>query len=282
MTGKVPEECRSCRGECLKNVEFLVGLPPEKVTTLLRRAVRLTLPKGGCLFREGEACDAIYIIHRGRVKLSTYDQDGLERIAGIFVEHDTMWEGVLVPDSRYSASAIAMTEVEYCKLARKDFEEAIQEPEVAMRIIALLSKKHCGPQGTGGGAAAVPVPAADQRHHYPAAGRNGRADRPAAGNHQPEAEGTGTGRVCEKDRPEQHPDPGSGPAHGIGELLKELSTVSCQRSTAEGKDPPVGRVLFQILTGIKEPFSKKTYNETHQEVHNGDPFDGVFFIRRSL
>ena len=46
MTGKVPEECRSCRGECLKNVEFLVGLPPEKVTTLLRRAVRLTLPKG--------------------------------------------------------------------------------------------------------------------------------------------------------------------------------------------------------------------------------------------
>ena len=141
MTGKVPEECRSCRGECLKNVEFLVGLPPEKVTTLLRRAVRLTLPKGGCLFREGEACDAIYIIHRGRVKLSTYDQDGLERIAGIFVEHDTMWEGVLVPDSRYSASAIAMTEVEYCKLARKDFEEAIQEPEVAMRIIALLSKK---------------------------------------------------------------------------------------------------------------------------------------------
>ena len=141
MTSLIPAHCKACRGECLKNVEFLVGLPPEKVTTLLRRSVRLNFAKGEHLFHEGEPCDAIYIIHQGRVKLCTYDQEGQERIAGIFVEHDTIWEGVLVPDSRYSASAIAMTAVECCKSARKDFEEAIQEPEVAMRIIALLSKK---------------------------------------------------------------------------------------------------------------------------------------------
>lgn len=75
MTGPVPAHCKVCRGECLKSVEFLVGLPPEKVTTLLRRSVRLKLAKGEYLFHEGEPCDAIYIIHQGRVKLCTYDQD---------------------------------------------------------------------------------------------------------------------------------------------------------------------------------------------------------------
>lgn len=141
MKPQVPDHCKKCGGECLKNVEFLIGLPPEKVATLLQRAQRLHLRKGEYLFREGDPCNAIYIIHRGRVKLSAYDQDGLERIAGIFVEHDTMWEGVLVPNSQYSASAIAMTEVDCCRLARRDFEEAIHEPEVALRIIGMLSKK---------------------------------------------------------------------------------------------------------------------------------------------
>ena len=54
MTGPVPAHCKACRGECLKSVEFLVGLPPEKVTTLLRRSVRLKLAKGEYLFHEGE------------------------------------------------------------------------------------------------------------------------------------------------------------------------------------------------------------------------------------
>lgn len=30
MTGPVPAHCKACRGECLKSVEFLVGLPPER------------------------------------------------------------------------------------------------------------------------------------------------------------------------------------------------------------------------------------------------------------
>lgn len=141
MSPAVPAHCKACRGECLKDVEFLMGLPPEKVLTLLRRSQRLHLKKGDVLFRQGEPCDAIYIIHHGRVKICTYDQDGLERIAGIFGEHDTIWEGVLVSGSCYSTSGICMETVDCCKLARKDFEEAIRDPEVAFRTIAMLSRK---------------------------------------------------------------------------------------------------------------------------------------------
>ena len=141
MNPAAPAHCKACKGECLKNVEFLIGLPPEKVVTLLKRSQRLQLKKGDILYRQGEPCDAIYIIHRGLVKICTYDKDGLERIAGIFGEHDTIWEGVLVHDSRYSTSGICMEDVDCCCLARKDFEEAIRDPEVAFRTIAMLSRK---------------------------------------------------------------------------------------------------------------------------------------------
>lgn len=141
MTGLAPAPCKGCQGDCLKTVDFLAGMPPDKMKELLRRSVRLKLPKGACLFHAGDSCDAIYIVHKGRVKLCVYDQDGQERIAGVFVEHDVMWEGVLVPDSRYSTSAICMTPTECCCLARQDFEKAIEEPGVALRIIRLLSQK---------------------------------------------------------------------------------------------------------------------------------------------
>lgn len=141
MTSSIPAHCRECLEGCLNKVDFLAGMPLDKVRDLLRCSVRLTFQKGDYIFHAGDPCDAIYIVHKGRVKLCVYDQDGQERIAGVFVEHDVMWEGVLVPDSRYSTSAICMTTVECCRLARKDFEKAIEEPEVALRIIALLSKK---------------------------------------------------------------------------------------------------------------------------------------------
>lgn len=141
MTAPAPEQCQGCCGDCLKTVDFLAGMPPDKMKELLRRSVQLTLPKGAYLFHAGDPCDAIYLVHKGRVKLCVYDQDGQERIAGVFVERDVMWEGVLVPDSRYSTSAICMTAVECCRLARKDFEKVIEEPAVALRIIGMLSKK---------------------------------------------------------------------------------------------------------------------------------------------
>ncbi|WP_288808157.1 Crp/Fnr family transcriptional regulator [uncultured Mitsuokella sp.] len=141
MTVHAPAPCRSCQWDCLKTVDFLAGMPPEKRDELLGRSVRLELSKGAYLFHAGDPCDAIYIVHKGRVKLCVCDQNGQERIAGIFMEHDVMWEGVLVPDSRYSTSAICMTDVECCRLSRRDFEKAIQEPETALRIIGMLSKK---------------------------------------------------------------------------------------------------------------------------------------------
>ena len=43
MTAPVPEQCQGCRGDCLKTVDFLAGMPPDKMKELLRRSVQLTI-----------------------------------------------------------------------------------------------------------------------------------------------------------------------------------------------------------------------------------------------
>ncbi len=141
MSERIPIQCEDCGDSCLEHVDFLAGLPEEKVRGLMALALRKKQKKGSYIFQEDTPVDAIYVIHKGRVKLSTYDGDGREQIVGIFADHDTIWEGAFIDGSVFPYGAMCLTDVDYCKLYLKDFEREIQEPEIALKIIGLLSKK---------------------------------------------------------------------------------------------------------------------------------------------
>ena len=83
-TGK----CANCSAMCTEKIDFLAGLPYEKHGMITEGAVREKHKKGSYLFREGDPVDALYIIHSGKVKLSTESSDGREQIVGIFSEND--------------------------------------------------------------------------------------------------------------------------------------------------------------------------------------------------
>lgn len=133
--------CKSCCERCIEKIDFLAGIPRNKQEMLMKLAVYEAHAKGDAIFMEEEPVDSIFIIHKGRVKLSAFDSEGREQIVGIFAEHDTIWEGVLMEGSRYPYAGICLTDVECCRIYRRDFEQAIREPEIALRVIGLLSKK---------------------------------------------------------------------------------------------------------------------------------------------
>ena len=141
MTTDLNVKCASCTTLCTEKIEFLAGLPSEKHVMIAQCAIRHRLSKGSFLFLEGDGVDAIYIIHSGKVKLSTSDKEGKEHISGIFSEKDTIWDGIFVQNSRYPYSGICITDVDCCKIYRRDFEKVILDPMISMRIIGLLSKK---------------------------------------------------------------------------------------------------------------------------------------------
>lgn len=126
---------------CVEKIEFLQGIPADRKRRIIDRSSRLALRRGSVLFEEGAEVDALYIILSGRVKLSSVDSEGREKIAGIFSDHDTIWEGIFLQGSRYPYSGICLTEVHVCKLYRRDVEDVIRDPAVAQGVIGMLSRK---------------------------------------------------------------------------------------------------------------------------------------------
>jgi len=125
----------------VEKVGFLAGLPAAQRQKLLSCAVRETFKKGAALFREDDPVDALFILHSGKVKLSAFDSDGREQIIGIFSGGDVIWEGMLTEESRYPYSGICLADVDLCRIRRQDFEQLVQDPMIALRVIGFLSQK---------------------------------------------------------------------------------------------------------------------------------------------
>lgn len=139
MTALQPELCRGC--PCLGQVEFFADLPRDKQLAVMGHAVRAHYKKDDLLFEKGAPVQAIYLIRSGKVKLTAVDNDGREQIAGIFSAGETIWEGVFMDGSEYPYSAVCVTPVDCCRIDRRNFEQAVTDPQIALRVIGLLSRK---------------------------------------------------------------------------------------------------------------------------------------------
>lgn len=69
---------------CINSLTVISGLDEESRRQIMDSAIRKKYRKGSYLFREGDPCDGIYLLHTGKIKLCTYDSDGREEIVGIF------------------------------------------------------------------------------------------------------------------------------------------------------------------------------------------------------
>ncbi len=128
--------------ECsTENIPFLASMPEEEKTKLLEKSELRRVRKGNYLFHEGDSVDAIYIILKGKLKLTRFDADGREQIVGIFAKNDTVWEGMLIEDSCFPYSGVSMVNTFVSIIYRKDFVKVLSDFHLALNIIALLSRK---------------------------------------------------------------------------------------------------------------------------------------------
>ncbi len=136
-----PELCTGCCELCASEIAFLQGIPEEKQSLIMQKSIHKTYRKGSTLFHEGDPVDGIFVIRKGSVKLCLNDSEGREKIVGIFSDHDTIWEGIFLEGSRYPYSAVCLNAAHICKIPRADFEDALDDTQVALRVVGMLSNK---------------------------------------------------------------------------------------------------------------------------------------------
>jgi CRP/FNR family cyclic AMP-dependent transcriptional regulator len=118
--------------------ELLKGLSSTEVDQVLALGTRITVPSGGTLFRLGDPADHLYLVERGRIRLTSpmmirhHEEE-------VFIEEKSPGEIVgwsaLVPPYRLTLSATAPLETELIALPREALSALCEgSPVVGARI----------------------------------------------------------------------------------------------------------------------------------------------------
>ncbi len=96
-------------------------------------------PKRQAIFTQGDAADAVFYIHSGKVKLTVVSKTGKEATIGVLGEGDFFGEGSLAGQAVRMGSATAMTDCSLLRIEKKAMMGAIhREHEISDLFVAYL------------------------------------------------------------------------------------------------------------------------------------------------
>jgi CRP/FNR family cyclic AMP-dependent transcriptional regulator len=127
--------------QALKTVPFFTGLQQDDVDELARRLVIRRFGPGQVIFHHGDPGGLLYIISRGKVKISHSTPDGQEALLAILGAGDFFGELALLDNSPRSATAESIEATETLTLHREDFRRYLRSnPDFAMHVLQTMAK----------------------------------------------------------------------------------------------------------------------------------------------
>ncbi len=137
-------EC-SCHSEkhlCVDLVPIFNGLTDDEKIDLSSRAIHRTFNKGDFVYQAGDSEDFLFIVHKGKIKVSRISEEGKEQIIRIVEPGEFMGELNLFSSNVLTDYAEALETSSICLLDSRDVKKYIQkEPTVGLKIMEELSKR---------------------------------------------------------------------------------------------------------------------------------------------
>ena len=127
--------------QALITVPFFTGLQQGDIDELARRLVIRRFGPGQVIFHHGDPGGLLYIISRGKVKISHSTPDGQEALLAILGAGDFFGELALLDNSPRSATAESIEATETLTLHREDFRRYLSNnPNFAMHVLQTMAK----------------------------------------------------------------------------------------------------------------------------------------------
>lgn len=135
---KTREQCNGCK---LRSETYFCSLPDHEFDDLSVRKIAHAYPKGSTLFVEGQPANGVYILCFGRVKLSTYSQEGRSLIVRIAEPGEVLGLSACIAGVSFEATAKAIADCQVNFVSRKDFVELLKNDcNAALNAIRELSR----------------------------------------------------------------------------------------------------------------------------------------------
>jgi len=128
--------------QVLAKATLLADLSPNELQLLAARTVRKLFISGELLFSEGEPCNGLHIIARGKVRIFKTSVNGREQVLALNGPGDTVAELPVFDGGPYPASASATEDAEVAFISRRDFHAyCLEHPEVALKVLAQVGAR---------------------------------------------------------------------------------------------------------------------------------------------
>ena len=109
---------------------------------LAARTVRKLFSAGELLFSEGEPCNGLHIIARGKVRLFKTSVNGREQVLSVNVSGESVAEVPVFDGGPYPASAVAIEDAEIAFVSRRDFNAyCLEHPEVSLKVLTVVGAR---------------------------------------------------------------------------------------------------------------------------------------------
>lgn len=137
MTEKIKE-----REAVLESVPLFSELAPAELRALAQCAVARRYARGELVFSEGDACEGLYVIESGAVRIFKTSASGREQILGLERAVSTVAELPVFDGGSYPASVDAAEDSTLLLIRREDFQQlCLRHPEVAIKVLRVVGRR---------------------------------------------------------------------------------------------------------------------------------------------
>lgn len=126
----------------LGKTPLLANLSQPELQNLAARAVRKLFSSGELIFSEGEPCNGLHIIARGKVRIFKTSVSGREQVLALNGPGESVAELPVFDGGPFPASASAVDDTEMAFISRRDFQAyCMEHPEVALKVLSVVGQR---------------------------------------------------------------------------------------------------------------------------------------------
>lgn len=132
--------CEACASCLAPSLSVFNCLTEDEIAQLKLEHRDLNFKYGELIFKEGQLPAGIYIITKGKVKVSKSGFEGREQIVRFAKENDLLGYRALLSNDRYTCSASAISDTEVCFFSKDIIFRLIENnSKLALRFIKILA-----------------------------------------------------------------------------------------------------------------------------------------------
>lgn len=126
----------------LEKTPLFTDLSQPELQHLATRTSRKVFSFGELLFSEGEPCNGLHIIVRGRVRIFKTSVNGREQVLAVNEPGESVAELPVFDGGPFPASAMAIEDTEVAFISRRDFQAyCLEHPEVALKVLSVVGSR---------------------------------------------------------------------------------------------------------------------------------------------